>query len=54
MDRLAPMQETHERIVGGPYGWQDTRHAIHLDANAEEQVMIQSAHELKQQGMSLR
>jgi len=53
-DILAPMQATHERIVGGPYDWQDTRDGIHRDANAEEQAILQAAPELKQQGMSLR
>ena len=51
---LAYMKATHERIVGGPYGWQDTHDGIHLDANTEEQAIIQAMHELKEQGLSLR
>jgi hypothetical protein len=53
-DSLAHMKATHERIVGGPYGWQDSRDGIHLEANAEEQAIVQAAHEPKERGLSLR
>ena len=48
------MKATHERIVGGPYGWQDTRDGLHLDAQTEEQAIVQAAHEPKVRGLSLR
>jgi hypothetical protein len=53
-DILPHIKAKHERIVGGPYGWQDTRDDIHLEANAEEQAIVQAAHDLKERGVSLR
>ena len=53
-DILAHTKATHEQIVGGPYGWQDTRDGIHRDAHAEEQAIVQAAHDLKERGLSLR
>jgi len=53
-DTLAHKKATHERIVEVPYDWQYTRDGIHLEANAEEQPIVQAAHELKEQGLSLR
>jgi hypothetical protein len=51
---LAHMKATHEQIVGGPYGWQDSRDGLHLEASAEEQAIVQAAHELNKRGLSLR
>jgi putative NIF3 family GTP cyclohydrolase 1 type 2 len=48
------MKATHKRIVGGPYGWQDTCDGIHLEAHAAGQAIVQVAHELKERGLSLR
>jgi DNA invertase Pin-like site-specific DNA recombinase len=53
-DALAHMKATHERSVGVPYSWQYGHDSIHLDANAEEQAIIQAAHELREQRLSLR
>jgi hypothetical protein len=53
-DSLARMKATHERIMAGPYGWQDTHEGIHLIANADEQAIVQAAHDLKERGVSLR
>ena len=36
------------------YGWQLARDGVHLDVNAKEQAIIQAAHQLKEQGLSLR
>jgi hypothetical protein len=53
-ESLAHLKATHEGIVGGPYGWQDTCDAIHLKANAEEQAILQAAPEPNERGLSLR
>lgn len=51
-DSLAHMKATHERIVGGPYGWQDTHDGIHLKANAVEQEIVQVALDIPRAGRS--
>jgi hypothetical protein len=51
---LAHMKATHEQIVGGPYGWQDSCDGLHLEASAEEQAIVQAEHELNKRGLSLR
>jgi site-specific DNA recombinase len=53
-DALAHKKAKHERTGGVPYGWQLTRDGVHLDANAKEQAIIQAAHDLREQGLSLR
>jgi hypothetical protein len=49
-DSLAPMKVTHERIMGRPYGWQETHDGSHLKANAEEQEIVQVARDIPRAG----
>jgi len=52
-DALAYKKANREQTGGVPYGWQLARDGVHLDANAKEQAIIQTAHELWEQGLSL-